>query len=175
MIYFLVGLGNPGDEYFGTRHNVGRDLVGYLRNNDNLSNIKFYVLDEYMNNSGKAVVKIMVGKKASQLVLIHDDIDLPLGIFKLSFNKGAGGHRGVASVIKALKTEEFIRVRVGVSPTTLKGIIRKPCGEDKVVKFILGKFKPGENKIIAVVRKKINQALSVLVKEGKEKAMSLVY
>lgn len=176
MAYLIVGLGNPGEDYVGTRHNVGRELVEYLRDKGELAGLKYYIPDQFMNNSGKGIDKLVKSKKAiEQLVVVHDDLDLPLGTFKMSFNKGPGGHRGVLSVMKALKTEAFIRVRIGVSPTTLKGKLKKPSGEDAVVKFILGKLKPTEQKIITGLRKKIKEALTVLLKEGKEKAMSLQY
>ncbi|OHB17331.1 MAG: hypothetical protein A2749_01855 [Parcubacteria group bacterium RIFCSPHIGHO2_01_FULL_45_26] len=175
MAYYIIGLGNPGEEYCGTRHNVGRELAEYLRDKSKISGAKFFIPDEFMNNSGRAVAKIMIGKKTFHLLIIHDDLDLPIGSFKLSFNKGSGGHRGVASIIKALKTEAFMRLRVGICPCTPKGSLRKPVGDDKIVAFILGRFKKPEQKIVLSMRKKIIKALNVLVLEGKEKAMSLQY
>jgi peptidyl-tRNA hydrolase, PTH1 family len=176
MTYFVVGLGNPGDEYMGTRHNVGREMVEYLRAKGDVPRVKYFVPDQFMNNSGRDVTKFIKSKKAAEgLVVIHDDLDLPLGTFKISFNKGPGGHRGVSSVMKAVKTEAFVRLRVGVSPAGPKGRTKKPVGEDKVIAFILGKFKPAEQKVIAGLRKKIEKALTVLVEEGRDKAMSLVY
>ena len=181
MIYNIVGLGNPGEEYVGTRHNVGRETVEYLRDKADIKGLKYFIPDQFMNNSGPAVAKAMAGKlikskkAAEHLVVIHDDLDLPLGTFKLSFNKGAGGHRGVASVIKAVKTEAFMRIRIGVSPATPKGKIKKPSGDEAVIKFILSKFKPAEQKLVSNLRKKIVQALTVLVDEGRDKAMSLQY
>ena len=193
MIYNIVGLGNPGEEYVGTRHNVGRETVEYLRDKADIKGLKYFIPDQFMNNSGRSVAKFIESKKgpavakamagklikskkaAEHLVVIHDDLDLPLGTFKLSFNKGAGGHRGVASVIKAVKTEAFMRIRIGVSPATPKGKIKKPSGDEAVIKFILSKFKPAEQKLVSNLRKKIVQALTVLVDEGRDKAMSLQY
>ena len=189
MAYTVVGLGNPGEEYDGTRHNTGRIVLEKLENEGEASGksgglalekvatakfkgVKFMVLDDYMNNSGPAVAKAMAGKSASRLIIIHDDLDLALGIFKISFNKGPGGHRGVASIIKSLKTQEFTRVRVGISPTTPSGKIKKPVGSKKVLDFILGKFKPNELIILKKVSKKIGEAIFVLTVHGREVAMS---
>ena len=118
MKWILTGLGNPGNEYIGTRHNVGRDVLDALKEKipDNLTLV---VPNVYMNDSGKAFVKMIKSKKqAEQLVVVHDDLDLPLGRVKLSFGSGAGGHRGVESIQKTLKTKDFVRIRVGVSPAS---------------------------------------------------------
>ncbi len=176
MTYLIVGLGNPGEDYEGTRHNVGRELVEYLRDKAELSGLKYFIPDQFMNSSGRDIGKLVKTKSAAErMVVIHDDLDLPLGTFKMSFNKGPGGHRGVLSVMKAVKTEAFVRIRIGVSPATPKGKVKKPSGEDAVIKFILGKFKPAEQKIVTGLRKKIKEALVVLVEEGRDKAMSLQY
>ena len=74
-----------------------------------------------MNNSGKAVAPLIKSKKdLKDLVVIYDDIDLPLGKMKISFNRCCGGHNGLGSVIKYLKSEEFLRIRIGISPATRK-------------------------------------------------------
>ena len=85
---------------------------------------------------------------------MHDDIDLPLGTLKISYNKGTGGHRGLDSVVKAVKTKEFARIRIGISPATPKGKIKKPQGEKAVIDFILNKFKPAELETIKKSSKK---------------------
>jgi PTH1 family peptidyl-tRNA hydrolase len=119
-----------------------------------------------MNNSGNALVKIIISKKkAEQLVVIHDDLDLPLGRFKISFAKSSAGHRGVESVIKKIKTEKFIRLRVGTCPK------KKPAGKD-LIKFLMGKFTPKELSIFKKTSKKITSALEMIISEGREKAMS---
>jgi PTH1 family peptidyl-tRNA hydrolase len=92
---------------------------------------------------------------------------------KISFNRSAGGHRGLASIIRALKSEEFIRIRIGISPATPSGKIKKPKGEKQVINFILGKYKPKELEILKKLSKKVAEAVEVIFKEGKEKAMSL--
>ena len=122
-VKLVVGLGNPGSEYENTRHNTGRIVVGMVekkfeekKDKSKTKSIKFLLPDNFMNNSGKAVVPLIKTKKDLQdLVVVYDDIDLPLGKIKISFNRSAGGHNGLGSVIKALKSEEFLRIRVGIS------------------------------------------------------------
>jgi len=118
----VVGLGNPGSEYEKTRHNAGRIVSGEVAKKLKDMKIKFIEPDTFMNQSGRAVVYYVKSKKdLAGLVIMHDDIDIPLGSMKISFNRGDGGHNGVASVIKALKSKEFIRIRIGVCPTTPSG------------------------------------------------------
>ncbi|MEK7535816.1 MAG: aminoacyl-tRNA hydrolase [Patescibacteria group bacterium] len=156
MKAIIVGLGNPGEGYELTRHNTGKiiaDLLGYQ------------ILDGFMNNSGRSISKLVKSKKdISRLIVIHDDLDLPIGKFKISFDKSAGGHRGVASIIKALKSQEFSRIRVGISPATPSGKLKKPLGEKKVLDFILGKFKPNELLVLKKLSKKISEAVSLIEK-----------
>src|SRR3989344_325077 len=169
----VVGLGNPGEEYENTRHNTGRLVVGWLEGKVD-GKIKFLMPDNFMNNSGKAVTQQVKSKKdLKDLIVIYDDLDLPLGKFKISFNRSAGGHRGLASVIRALKSEEFLRIRIGISPATPSGKIKKPKGEKEVIKFILGKFKPRELETLKKVSKKVSEAVQMIFAESKEKAMSL--
>jgi len=106
-------------------------------------------------------------------VVIYDDIDLPLGKIKISFNRSSGGHNGLGSVIKALKSEEFLRIRVGISSATPKGVVKKPKGEKAVLNFLLGEFKKSELEIIKKLSKTVAEAVETIFTEGKEKAMSL--
>ena len=105
--------------------------------------------------------------------MVHDDLDLPLGTIKISYNKGVGGHRGLDSVAKAVKTLEFVRVRIGISPSTAKGRAKKPEGEDAVIDFILGKFKPKELEIIKKTLKKVSEAIQTLITDGRDRAMNM--
>lgn len=192
MAYIFVGLGNPGDEYKETRHNTGRMLVEWFgksldaewkldkKLNATVAKVKVgktpvtLVLPEtFMNNSGKSVKPLITSvKSAEKLVVIYDDLDLPFGTNKISFNKSSGGHKGLESIIKNIKTEKFARVRVGISPTTPSGKIKKPKGEEAVTKVILGKFKEEEIKDLKKLSKSVNEALEVFVSEGLEKAMT---
>jgi len=170
----VVGLGNPGAEYEKTRHNAGRILVGMIEKKLNNSKIKFLTPDTFMNNSGKAIAPLIKTKKdLKDLVIIYDDIDLPLGKIKISFNRSSGGHNGLNSVIKALKSEEFLRIRIGTAPATPSGKIKKPKGEKAILNFLLGEFKKPELEMLKKLSKKVAEAVETIFSESKEKAMSL--
>jgi PTH1 family peptidyl-tRNA hydrolase len=127
-----------------------------------------------MNNSGNAVCQIINDKKKlKNLVIVYDDIDLPIGSLKISFNRSSGGHNGLESIIKKVKSRDFVRIRVGIAPTTPSGKIKKPKGEEAILKYLLGKFKDDEFKELKKISKKITEILSVLATDGKEKAMSV--
>jgi PTH1 family peptidyl-tRNA hydrolase len=134
-----------------------------------------YLLPEtMMNNSGKSLATLVKTKKAAeQVIVIHDELDLPLGTLKLSWNRGTGGHRGLDSIVKQIKTKEFMRVRVGIAPATASGKTKKPSGEAAVLKHILGEFKPAELKTVMGWEKKIASALETIISESREKAMTL--
>ncbi len=192
MAYIFVGLGNPGEEYKDTRHNTGRILLELFgkslgaewkedkKLSATVSKVKvgkaavtLVLPNTFMNNSGKSVKPLVTSvKSAEKLLVLYDDLDLPFGKAKISFNKSSGGHRGLESIIKNIKTEKFARVRVGISPTTSTGKIRKPQGEEAVTKVILGKFKAEEMSELKKLSKKVNEALETFVSDGLEKAMT---
>jgi PTH1 family peptidyl-tRNA hydrolase len=172
-MYYIVGLGNPGEEYELTRHNTGRlALADFAKNIP--KQVKVIFPDTFMNKSGLALKPIITSKqKAKNLIVVHDDLDLPLGRFKIVFRRDSAGHKGVESIIKNIKTKDFIRIRVGTSPRAgSSGKIKKPPAE-KVINHILGKFKPSELAVIKKISKKITLAIEVIIKEGLQKAMSL--
>lgn len=171
MSWIIVGLGNPDKEYDGTRHNVGRELVAALR--DKLpKKAKVLDLNVYMNQSGGPIKKAVPSKKAAtQLVVVHDELDLPLGRIKISYGSSAGGHNGVRSIEKALQTTEYTRVRVGVSGATPGGKLKRPAAE-KITDFVLGKFKPTEVEKLKKVKKLVGEALELIVTEGTARAQS---
>jgi len=170
----VVGLGNPGAEYEKTRHNAGRIMVRMIEKKIEGNKIKFLTPDNFMNNSGKAIAPLIKTKKdLKDLVIIYDDIDLPLGKIKISFNRSSGGHNGLNSVIKALKSEEFLRIRIGTAPATPSGKIKKPKGEKAILNFLLGEFKKPELEMLKKLSKKVAEAVETIFSESKEKAMSL--
>ncbi len=170
-MHIVVGLGNPGEEYSKTRHNTGRMTGDFLR--EKISGAKVLVPDTFMNKSGGFVAKYVKSKKATEkLIVIYDDLDLPLGTMKISFNRSSGGHRGVESIIRALKTEAFIRIRIGISPTTPTGKLKKPKGEEAVEKHILSDFKKPELEVLKKVFKKVAEAVETIVEEGLQTAMT---
>ncbi len=171
MQWILVGLGNPGKEYEGTRHNVGRELVESIA--PKLSKKpKILDINVYMNNSGGPIKKAIPSKAAAQhLIVVHDELDLPLGRIKVSFGASAGGHNGVKSIEKALKTKDYVRVRVGISPSTPSGKLKRPEPK-KIVEFVLSKFKSSEQEKLKKSHKIVAEALELLLTEGKERAMT---
>ncbi|MEI8337980.1 MAG: aminoacyl-tRNA hydrolase [bacterium] len=192
MSYVIVGLGNPGEEYKDTRHNTGRIVLTYAIKNFDFGefkidkkiqalsatgkidgeNVKAIMPETFMNKSGNSLKTLITSeKKAKTLVVIHDDLDLPIGSLRISFNRGAGGHRGVESIIRAIKTEKFIRIKIGISPMTPSGKIKKPKSE-KVGDFILAKFKPEEMIELKKVSKKVGEAIETMIKEDVYKAMT---
>lgn len=175
-MYIAIGLGNPGEEYKETRHNTGRMTLAYVEEHLSpkvLKQIKFLVPDTYMNKTGSAVAKVVKSKKAAQkLVVIYDDLDLPLGVMKISYNRGSGGHKGLESIIRAVKTREFVRIRIGISPSTPTGKLKKPKTEKDVEKFILGGFKPLEMTKLKKVFKTATEAMETIVTEGHSRAMN---
>ena len=151
-----------------------------IRGNQMSTTITLILPNTFMNNSGKSLKVLFpqglslgtLGKQSEKLMVIYDDLDLPFGSSKISFNKSSGGHKGLESIIKALKTEKFARIRIGISPTTSSGKIRKPQGESLVGKHILGKFKPNELLELKKLSKKVNLALETFLSSGLEKAMT---
>lgn len=193
MDFIIVGLGNKGEEYQKTRHNVGfiildkfqkdfhfKDWVLSSKNKGEIaegkiSKFKVRLLKPHtmMNGSGNAVKTLVKSKKSAQnLIVIHDDLDLGLGDFKIVYNRGAGGHRGVKSVQRILGTNEFIRIKVGLSPTTTSGKVRKPKGDQKVLDFIIGDFRKRELEKLKKVSKDIVSALESIILNGKQLAQT---
>jgi peptidyl-tRNA hydrolase, PTH1 family len=171
-MYIVVGLGNPGEEYALTRHNTGRMAADFLA--EKVKGIKVFTPDTFINRTGSAVAKVVKSKKAAEkLIVIYDDLDLPLGGMKISFNRGSGGHNGLESIIKALKTREFIRIRVGIGAVTSSGKKKdRPNGGAELEKYILGEFKKSEMDELKKVFKNIATAVEEIIDNGYESAMT---
>ena len=189
----IVGLGNPGKEYEGTRHNTGRIVTDAFRRAHDMSMWEFdkylqaftsrgevlehavtLVLPEtYMNNSGKTVGALLKSIETPvEVVVIYDDLDLPLGTIKISYDRGSGGHHGLDSIIRELKTGAFTRIRIGITPL-FEGEPRKPQGEDVVGNFLMKPFTPEERVVLEEVGAKVDGALALLMKEGIARAMNV--
>lgn len=133
-VKLIIGLGNPGKEYEKTCHNSGKLFIDYLKNLPANSEFKiqnselfqFIKTDNsvfvkpltFMNESGKAVSAAMkyFKIKPEEILVVHDDSDIELGKYKISFGRGSAGHNGVESIIKSLKTKNFWRLRIGIRP-----------------------------------------------------------
>lgn len=195
MQYIIVGLGNPGEEYVDTRHNSGRMVVEQFRKKNDFpqwsedKSLKALVSkgtrgkdkvvliepDNFMNVSGKSVAPIVKNAKdAERTIVVYDDLDLPLGTMKISFNRSSGGHKGLESIIKALKTTAFVRLRIGICPVTPSGKAKKPKGEDVLLDFIVGQFKKTEAEAMKKITKKGAEALALILDEGREIAAGKV-
>ncbi len=131
-IKIIIGLGNPEKKYQNTYHNVGRLFIQYLEEKPDITP-KLITTDCNMNASGQFVRKALdyYNLKPENLVVAHDDSDLSLGQYKLSFNRGSAGHKGIESVIRHLRTKRFWRLRLGIRPEEYKG---------KAEKFVLKKI-----------------------------------
>ena len=188
----VAGLGNKGEEYESTRHNTGFIMLDFIAgakdwNESGKANalfkkvgtgkkeIEFIKPMTFMNNSGTAVAYAAKkhAVKPEKVVVIYDDMDLPIGRMKISFNRSSGGHNGIESIIKNLKTEGFVRIRVGISPHTPTGKLKKPSGEKAVLDFLLKDFKDAEITELKKLSKKIKEAIDVFITDGKDKMMSL--
>ena len=181
-MYLFIGLGNPGEKYEKTRHNIGRETLMAWQKKADFSdfefNKKFNALvskekkailllpETFMNNSGKAtgLASKFFKTKPENTIVIHDDADIELGRMKLSFNRSAAGHKGVESVKRSLKTEKFWRLRIG---------IQKKKRVD-AMKLVLMKFKPNEEIVVKKVIKKACEGLEIILNEDPTQAMNFI-
>lgn len=191
-MFVFVGLGNPGDEYARSRHNTGRIFLESIAKRLNISlspigkhnahegkgkiggeTALFVMPNTYMNKSGSSVKTVVLSEKqAESLIVVYDDLDLPWGTIRVAFGRGSGGHNGVESIIKSIKTKDFIRIRVGVAPTTPGGKLKKPKGDDAVIKFLMSDFGKKEMEDFRGIEKNIEEALTLIVSEGYQVAMN---
>ena len=177
----IVGLGNPGRKYSEPRHNIGYRvleeiarrssiekeesrfdaIIGHIR----IGGEKVFLVKPltYMNLSGKAVQPLMRWFKLdlSDLIVIYDDMDLPPGTLRLRAQGGSGGHKGMASIIERLGSQEFARIRIGIG---------RP--DDEAIDWVLGKFSPTEQKLMEEVIGQAAAAVECWVKQGIERAMN---
>ncbi|MEN9604517.1 MAG: hypothetical protein RJB39_202 [Candidatus Parcubacteria bacterium] len=191
----IIGLGNPLPEYTKTRHNIGEHVVSaFVRGEDiqlspkklflalmgkgkvGTKSVQFVLPQTFMNNSGKTV-KAMYPDSTSKdeyenILVIHDDVDMPLGVTKIMFDRNSGGHKGVESVNRALKTKKYYRLKIGVVPADSKGKLRKPVGE-KMQNFIVGAFNDAEWTELKKTTKKVKEIIETFVSEGPAKAMEM--
>lgn len=193
MTWVIIGLGNPDEEYARTRHNTGRMAVQKFAEKKGLSawkeepKAKSFIArglvgkaitvavlpNTYMNKTGSAAMHYIKSVKAAEkLVAVYDDLDLPLGTIKISFDRGSGGHKGIESIASALKTKRFVRIRIGISREGKDGVAKKPQGDADVEKYILGEFKADEMEQLKRIFKRVSEALETIVTEGREIAMN---
>ncbi|MBP9821943.1 MAG: aminoacyl-tRNA hydrolase [Candidatus Pacebacteria bacterium] len=185
----IVGIGNPDAEYQGTRHNIGFMFLDYLAKkidaNDFAEDKKLNALVSkskiektpvvlakplsYVNKSGDVVGKMarFYKVKAKDVIVVQDDLDIEFGSFKNSFEKNSGGHKGVESIIKALKTNKFFRLRIGTSVRALEKA-REQSDKKRdafVMDFVLAKFTPKEQETIKKMFPEVYARLLELLKQ----------
>jgi len=179
----IVGLGNPGRKYERTRHNAGFMVVDELANNlySDIAQEKYFALigkahidseqvilvkpQTYMNESGRAVVAAVRGSYAdiSDLIVIHDELDLPSGSVRVKIGGSHGGHNGLRSIIEHLGSAEFVRVRIGIS--------RPTPGRD-TADYVLSPFLVEEREASAKAISRAVEAVKVILNEGPTAAMN---
>jgi peptidyl-tRNA hydrolase len=184
-MYLIVGLGNPGTDYAATRHNIGFDMVTYLSDQYNIplrsrenkaivgkgmiggQKVMLAQPQTFMNLSGESVRGMLDYYKldVDELIIIYDDISLPVGQIRVRPKGSAGGHNGIKSIIQHLRTEEFARIRIGVGA--------KPEGGD-LVKHVLGRFSRAEDAMIRDVFSLAEEALLAMLEENVASAMNRV-
>jgi len=184
-MFLLVGLGNPGSQYDGSRHNIGFMVLDYLAAQNDLAFVdsKWQALQvrtvlwqesaillkpqTFMNLSGTAVSALANYFKieADRVIVVHDDLDLGLGRIRIAAGGGDGGHKGIRSIISSLGTRDFPRMRVGIGRPSL------PIPPDK---YVLSKFDQDELELINHQIPSIEEGLQLLVQDGIAAAMNAV-
>lgn len=182
-MYIIAGLGNPGKEYMGTRHNAGFSVIDELADQYNISvdtakhkgligkgviagqKVILVKPMTYMNNSGECIREVMDYYKCDidDLLVIFDDISLDVGKLRLRAKGSAGGHNGIKSIIAHLGTEQFNRIKFGVGD--------KPKGWD-LVDWVLGRFNAEDKEILEQGRDKACEAVVCIMNEGIESGMN---
>lgn len=188
-MYLIVGLGNPGDKFINTRHNLGYEVADELRRKLGLpdfeSDKKFKA--EISTNSGLILIKPLTFMNMSgmavsvvaryfkiepeEIIVIHDELDLPLGHIKIRMGGSDAGHHGIESVIKFLGSEQFIRIRLGI------GNWHAVSGEHKhasfnAEKFVIEKFLPSERSKVKALGKRTVKAVEAILEKGLDKAQN---
>ncbi len=186
----IVGLGNPGRAYAHNRHNIGFRCLNYFAR---LHSIRFerrqcqarvgfgevggskLLLAKprtFVNLSGKAVGCLVnkYGISLNNLLVIYDELDLPLGKIRLRRSGGSGGHNGMKSIISALGSEDFPRIRVGIGRPQVEGLSN--TDEDVIVKYVLSGFTPQEEELIKPAIATVAEAVDCFLAQGIEVAMN---
>ena len=185
----IVGLGNPGKSYAHNRHNAGFRCLNHFarfhsirfnrrqcRAKVGISKVRGEKLllakpGTFMNLSGESTACLLRkhGIPLSDLLIVHDDLDLPLGKIRLRQSGGSGGHKGMNSIIFALGSEDFPRIRVGIGRPQVEG---QSMSEDAIVNYVLSDFTPQEESIIKPVIATVSETIDCFLSQGIEAAMS---
>jgi len=181
----IIGLGNPGRVYAHNRHNIGFICINHFARTHAVkfdrkqgrartgrgkiagNEVVLAKPQTHMNLSGESVSRLVkkFNINLDDLIIIHDDLDLPLGKIRLSQGSSSGGHKGINSIIKELGSRDFIRVRIGIG---------RPAGasEDEIIAYVLSDFSPEQRKAITPTIPKVSEAILCLLTEGLTPAMN---
>jgi len=186
-LQLLVGLGNPGDKYAGTRHNVGFMALerlaaqsgGSFKQQSKLHGLlaevgvgarrlRLLMPQTFMNDSGRSIRAALdwFDLEPAQMLVLVDDMDLPLGRLRLRTSGGAGGHNGLRSTIAHLGGQEFPRLRIGIGAPALNPVERK----QRTVGHVLGRFAPAEQPVLDQVLEEVLQGVDLIQRLGFERA-----
>lgn len=183
MQFLIVGLGNPGAEYENTRHNIGFKALDNIASHFNkeilkkgysslyeeihYSENKLFLIkpQTFMNRSGKAVHEIKSFYKipTENLIIIYDELDIPLGKLKIKFGGGAAGHNGIRSILNSIGEDGFSRIRLGIG---------KPVKREKTVGHVLSKFAKDEKHIVDDMITTVYKAVIEIIENGVQSAMN---
>jgi peptidyl-tRNA hydrolase, PTH1 family len=185
-MYLIVGLGNPGSEYERTRHNLGFMLIDKLAGETGVKvsrrecralvgsavieseRVKLVKPQTFMNLSGEAIACLQAKGDAEErmksLIVISDDLALPFGTIRLRARGSAGGHNGLKSIIAALGTNEFIRLRIGIQP-------EHPVNDSR--RFVLDEFPRADRPALDEILERASEAVHAVLRDGLAKAMSI--
>lgn len=179
----VIGLGNPGNKYLYTRHNAGflflsafadkihceikkkqaNAVTGYSEEYD----VMLVKPLTYMNMSGVAVHALIkkYNINPQDMIVVHDDIDIPIGRVKFHYNRSSAGHKGIESIIQHIGTKEFYRIRIGIG---------KPVITGQTVEHVLSEFSPNELRLLESLFDKLSEGIQMFIKDERQKAMEFV-
>jgi PTH1 family peptidyl-tRNA hydrolase len=186
----IVGLGNPGRGYTNNRHNVGFACLNHFARKQGIrfdkkqgkarigtgevagSKIVLAKPQTHMNLSGHSVSRLIkkFNINLNDLIVIHDDLDLPVGKIRIRHGSSSGGHKGVDSIISCLESQDFSRLRVGIGRPTTEGFAEP--SEADIVAYVLSNFTPDEKQIIVQVTPRVSEAILCLLSQGLAVAMN---
>jgi peptidyl-tRNA hydrolase, PTH1 family len=184
--YLIVGLGNPGSGYTRTKHNVGSELVERLaadagidlKRTRNQIRVGEGVVDDapvvlgvpttYMNDSGRPVARLVrkQGLRPDRLVVVQDELDLAPGVARLKVGGGTAGHNGLRSIEAALRSRDFLRVRIGVG---------KPPSKEEGANHVLSRFAPDERELVAAASDRAIEGIKMLIRDGIDAAQNALH
>lgn len=184
--YLIVGIGNPGPAYAKTRHNAGANLVERLaaqigsdlkrkRGQARIAEgeleghpVVLAIPTTYVNESGRSVARLVrkQGIKPESLIVVHDELDLPPGVVRLKVGGGTAGHNGLESISAALRSRDFLRLRIGVG---------KPPSKEEGADHVLSKLPPDDRELIDAAIDRGIEGLRTLVREGVDAAQNVLH